>query len=383
MLKADEIAIYFLEQDEKTLTPVVALKQNRKGGIVLTTQNVKASFIGQVVHSRKTLVYNNFKNKVSTQKILDIPEEKDVHIIATPIIINNKVVGVMRISFSSETSSSEDLELIETFAEYAATTIKSANIYDDFQREVEEHKATEGKLRNMQKKLEIRVKGQTGKLSEINKKMKSEIDRYKQTEKELKDNFKKLKSVFEGVVNAMSMIVEARDPYTAGHQRRVSRLACAIAKEMGFSEENTERIRIAGLLHDIGKITIPGEILIKPGVLNKSEFEIIKNHPQVGYDILKGIDFPWHISEIVLQHHERLDGSGYPVGLSNKDILLEAKILAVADVVEAVSSHRPYRPSRGINKALRIITENKNILYDTAVVDACLHLFYESRFKFE
>ncbi|MCK4233089.1 HD-GYP domain-containing protein [candidate division WOR-3 bacterium] len=289
----------------------------------------------------------------------------------------------MRISFSSETSSSEDLELIETFAEYAATTIKSANIYDNFQREVEEHKATEGKLRNMQKKLEIRVKGQTGKLSEINKKMKFEIDRYKQTEKELKDNFKKLKSVFEGVVNAMSMIVEARDPYTAGHQRRVSRLACAIAKEMGITEERAERIRIAGLLHDIGKITIPGEILIKPGVLNKSEFEIIKNHPQVGYDILKGIDFPWHISEIVLQHHERLDGSGYPVGLSNKDILLEAKILAVADVVEAVSSHRPYRPSRGINKALRIITENKNILYDTAVVDACLHLFYESRFKFE
>jgi putative nucleotidyltransferase with HDIG domain len=175
-----------------------------------------------------------------------------------------------------------------------------------------------------------------------------------------------------------------KDPYTAGHQRGVAQLACAIAKEMGLPEEQIEGIRMAGLIHDIGKITIPAEILSRLGPLNDLEYGIIKTHSQAGYNILNGtIEFPWPVAQIVLQHHERMDGSGYPQGLSGEEILLEARILAVADVVEAMASNRPYRSARGIDKALKEISRNKGILYDPEVVDACLKLFTEKGFKFE
>ena len=178
------------------------------------------------------------------------------------------------------------------------------------------------------------------------------------------------------------MTVESRDLYTSGHQKRVSDLACAIATEMALSIDQIEAIYMAGILHDIGKITVPAEILSKPGRLSEHEFGLIKSHPQVAYDILKGIKFPWPLAQIVLQHHERMDGSGYPLGLAGENILLEARILAVADTVEAMASHRPYRAALGIEAALEIIGRNKKVLYDHRVVDACIRVFDEKGFKF-
>ena len=200
---------------------------------------------------------------------------------------------------------------------------------------------------------------------------------------ELQELLQKLRKTMEGIIQAMvmAMTVETRDPYTAGHQRRVADLARAIAKEMGFSKEVIDAICIAGLIHDLGKLSVPVEILSKPGVLNENELGIIKSHPQTGYDILKEIEFPSSITQIVLQHHERLDGSGYPLGLSGEDILPEARILGVADVVEAMASDRPYRPALVIDKALEEISKKRGLLYDPAVADACLKIFTERGFK--
>ncbi|MBI5206938.1 MAG: PAS domain-containing protein, partial [Candidatus Firestonebacteria bacterium] len=209
-----------------------------------------------------------------------------------------------------------------------------------------------------------------------------DITERKQWEISLKESYDKLEKTLEGTVGALALEAEKRDPYTAGHQRRVTELACAIAREMGMQEEQVKGIQISGILHDVGKISVPSEILSKPGRLNELEYNMIKIHPQVGYDILKMIEFLWPIAQIVLQHQERINGSGYPQGLSGENILIEAKILAVADVVEAMSSHRPYRPALGIDKALEEIIRNKGILYDSIVVDAALRLFYEKNFKF-
>jgi len=184
-------------------------------------------------------------------------------------------------------------------------------------------------------------------------------------------------------VDALASSVEMRDPYTIGHQRRVTQLACAIAEELGLSEEEIEGLHMAGLVHDIGKVTVPADILIKPGQLTLKEFDMIKTHPQVGYDILKPIEFPWPVAEMVLQHHERMDGSGYPNGLVGEETLLPARILAVADVVEGMVSHRSYRQAPGLKRALEEIAQHKGTSYDPQVVDVCLKLFREKRFKFE
>jgi len=202
-------------------------------------------------------------------------------------------------------------------------------------------------------------------------------------EEERKRGLEKLQKTLEDTVHVLALVVEMRDPYTAGHQRRVAYLARAIAKEMGFSNKQIKTTYMAGVIHDIGKISVPGEILSKPSKLSKTEMDLIKSHVQVGYDILKEIEFPWPIAQIVFQHHERMDGFGYPQGLTNEKILLEARILGLADVVEAMTSHRPYRPALGIEKALEEILKNRGILYDTRVVDACLRLFTEKGFKFE
>jgi len=186
-----------------------------------------------------------------------------------------------------------------------------------------------------------------------------------------------LLEAMDGIIHAMSLVVETRDPYTAGHQKRVADIACAIGRAMDLPEWDIKGIRIAGLLHDVGKLAVPAEILTKPGKLNASEFSIIKSHSQVSYNILELIEFPWPVKQAVLQHHERLDGSGYPDGLSGDDIIIEAKILGVADVVEAISSHRPYRPALGLEYAMREIIKQRGILYDPKVVDACLKLFEE------
>ncbi|HOL09585.1 MAG TPA: substrate-binding domain-containing protein [Bacillota bacterium] len=194
-------------------------------------------------------------------------------------------------------------------------------------------------------------------------------------------NLEEIKKAMEGFISTLLLTIEVRDPYTAGHQSRVATLAAAIATEMKLPQEIVDSVRMAGVLHDLGKISIPVEILNKPGKLKETEFALIKDHPKVAYDILKNIDFPWPLAEIVLQHHERLDGSGYPFKLKGEAITLEAKILAVADVIEAMASHRPYRPTLGIEAALNEITKNQGIFYDPKVVKACLALFNEKNFK--
>ena len=204
----------------------------------------------------------------------------------------------------------------------------------------------------------------------------------KAEEGRLKSLFSRLKSSFHGIVDAVAEAVETKDPQTAGHQRRVGQLAVAIAREMGFSLNRLEGIRVAGLLHDIGKIAIPSEILTKPGELNDLECEFIKSHCQVGFDLLKNIDFPWPVLQAILQHHERLDGSGYPAGLADQDIILEARILGVADVMEAMVCARSYGPAQGIDQALEEIQQKSGILYYPEVVDICLKLFVEKGFSF-
>jgi len=190
-------------------------------------------------------------------------------------------------------------------------------------------------------------------------------------------DFEELRTSLEGTVHALASVVEVKDPHTAGHQQRVAKLSCAIAKKMGLSDEKIDGIRMAAIIHDVGKINVPAEILNRGGLLDGIEFDLVKTHAQAGYDILKQIKFPWPVAKIVLQHHERMDGSGYPKGLKGDDILLEARVIAVADVVEAMSSHRPYRSALGIDKAIEEITKSKVKLYDPDVVAACQLVYSE------
>lgn len=201
--------------------------------------------------------------------------------------------------------------------------------------------------------------------------------------RELEKYLKKMRRVLIQAANALGTALEKRDPYTAGHQRKVAELSLAIAREMQLPEQQCEGIAVAASLHDIGKITVPSEILSWPGELSDLEMAIVKTHCQTGYEIVKDIEFAWPVADIVLQHHERMDGSGYPQGLQGEEILLEARIIAVADVVEAMISHRPYRLTLGNAKALEEISLNKGRLYDPEVVDACLKLFKEKGFAFE
>lgn len=209
-----------------------------------------------------------------------------------------------------------------------------------------------------------------------------DITARKQAEESLENSLKKLRRTLDGTVKALATVVEMRDPYTAGHQMRVTQLAQAIAAKLGFTDEQMEGLTVMGFLHDIGKIAVPAEILVKPGELTDYEFNLIKNHPRVGYDILKEIEFPWPVAQAILQHHEKLDGSGYPLGLSGRDIILEARILAVADIVEAMASHRPYRAALGIDQALKEVHQGRGVSYDPQVVEVCLHLFTEAGFEF-
>ena len=205
----------------------------------------------------------------------------------------------------------------------------------------------------------------------------------KRAEKERSDSYRKLRVALQATIQAMALTVEVRDPCTSGHQRRVAALARAIAGEMGMETDSVEGIHVAGLIHDLGKISVPAEILSKPTKLTEIEFGLIKIHPQAGYDILKEIEFQGPVAQIIHQHHERLDGSGYPAALKGAEICREARVLAVADVMEAIVSHRPYRPAKSIDTALGEISEKRGVLYDPQVVDACVRLFREKGFRFE
>ncbi|MHB9155984.1 MAG: HD-GYP domain-containing protein [Endomicrobiales bacterium] len=209
-----------------------------------------------------------------------------------------------------------------------------------------------------------------------------DITARRRTEKKLEETVLRLQTVLDETVTVLASVAEKRDPYIAGHQKRVAKLACGIAREMGVPENEVQGIRVAASLHDIGKISIPAEILNKPGPLSSNEFQIVKLYPRVSYDILKTIEFPWPVADIALQHQEKLDGSGYPSGLSGEQISLGGRILAVADFIDALTSHRPYRPMVAINKVLSEITNRKGTLYDPGVVDAAIELISRKGFNF-
>jgi putative nucleotidyltransferase with HDIG domain len=206
-------------------------------------------------------------------------------------------------------------------------------------------------------------------------------EKVRQRTKEIEKSNAQLRSTLEDIVESLSILTEKRDPYTSGHQKRVSVLAALIAQEMHLSSEQITAIRFAGQLHDIGKIYVPAEFLSKPTRLEEEEMAVIRKHSAIGYDILKNIQFPWPIADTIYQHHERLDGSGYPRGLTEKDILLDAKIIAIADVVEAMSSHRPYRPSLGVERALEEIEKNKGKSYCESCANALFRLVEKKRDK--
>jgi PAS domain S-box-containing protein len=304
----------------------------------------------QVVQERKATFVENVEDvmrqflpkplKKLTGQIMRIL--KIARSIIAPLIVEDEVIGLLSVQSGDLTG--EDISAITAFAHQMAAAWRKATLLQDLERSL------------------------------------AEVER---AQEELRHSYAQLRRTFEGTIQVLTSAVEMRDPYTAGHQQQVTQLACAIAEEMGLSDERIEGIRMAAVVHDLGKISVPAEILSNPGRLNDLQWGMIKMHPQAGYDILKTVEFPWPVGQIVLQHHERMDGSGYPQGLSGEDILLEARILAVSDVVEAMASHRPYRPARGIDRALEEISQNRGVLYDPEVVDACLKLFTEKGFRFE
>jgi putative nucleotidyltransferase with HDIG domain len=233
----------------------------------------------------------------------------------------------------------------------------------------------QNELRRFNEELERQVQERTASLRQ-------EVAQRQLAQEELEASLGRLERTLNGTVLALTTVIESRDPYTSGHQKRVSLLACAIAREMGLPGNQIAGIQIAGILHDIGKIHVPSEILTRPSRLSDIEFAMIKTHPEIGYEIMKSIENPWSVADMILQHHEKLNGSGYPGGLKDNDILLEARILCVADVVEAMASHRPYRASLGIEKALEEIVQNRGLYYDPTVVDACIKVFKEGKFTF-
>ena len=253
-------------------------------------------------------------------------------------------------------------------------------------RQIVDDAADHYRLVDEHRKLTRLTEEQNRELIELNQSLEKRVqDRTKQlrnNEEELKKTLTQLRKSLEATIQALALTAEARDPYTAGHQRRVADLSQTIAEKMGLSRDLVDGVRMAGSIHDLGKIYVPSEILNKPGKIRANEFELVKSHPQVGYDILKTIEFPWPVADIELQHHERLDGSGYPNGLKGNAILLEARIVAVADVVESMSSHRPYRPALGIEQALIEIKAGRGTLFDEAVVDACVSVFESDGYTF-
>lgn len=298
-------------------------------------------------------------------------------------LFNDKVeemTGYPKALFSSKSIKWTDLILPEDYDNARAKFIKALRGLKSYVREYRIRRKN-GRIAWVQERSHI-VLNSASRINYISGVL-FDITIRKRGEEALKRSFLKLQESLKSTVMALVSALEMRDPYTAGHQRRVTQLACAIGKELGFSKKQTEGLRMIGILHDIGKIAVPAEILTKPGKIGEHEFSLIKTHTEAGFNIVKDIAFPCPVAEAIAQHHERLDGSGYPRGLSGSEIIIQARILAVADVVEAMASHRPYRPGLGIEMALEEITKQKGILYDPEVVDACIRVFNEKRFEFE
>jgi PAS domain S-box-containing protein len=297
------------------------------------------------------------------EEVLKIVDEKTLVPIETPMseVIQKRVAMNLTAPVLLITKNGDKVPIEDSAAPMIDDKVELTGAVMVF-RDITERKRAEAAIKKAFDSLEERVREQTA---------------------ELRTSFDKLGRAMEGTIQALATMVEARDRYTAGHQVRVADLACDIAKRMGVSESRIPIIRIAGLIHDVGKVCVPTEILNKPAPLSAIEFEIVKQHPKAAFDVLEKIEFPWPIADIVLQHHERVNGSGYPSGLRGDQIHLEARILGVADVVEAMSSHRPYRAALGTDKGLEEVSRGRGTLFDPAVVDACLYVFREGGFKFK
>ncbi|MDI9371365.1 MAG: HD domain-containing protein [Synergistaceae bacterium] len=295
---------------------------------------------GEVLRGGRRVVVDDYRTYPGRT---DREEFKDITtVIGIPLHRGKRLLGFITLAFRHEVKKIDEqaMEHIDQFAAAASIALDNVQLYEEARREAEERK---------------------------------------RAEYELAKGYDTLHTTFTDVIRTMGKIVGKKDPYTLEHQERVASLSAELGRRTGLDEERCEGLHIAGLVHDIGKIEVPGEILSKPGKLSPIELELVKGHAQSGYDILKEVDFPWPVAEIARQHHERLDGSGYPLGLSGEGILPEARILAVADVVEAMISHRPYRPALGLEAALKEIREGSGVLYSPEVVDACLELFEEQR----
>jgi len=337
----------YLSYEAKTIKAAEKLVGLKAEDLPIPVETVEV--YRKVIRERKTVFVENSEEVV--RQFLPGPAKRLARQIAkmlklsksidAPLIAEDEVIGLLLVQ--SDDLTEDDMPAITAFAHQMAAAWRKAQLMQDLEKSLVE---------------------------------------VKRSQEELQRTAENLRRTLGTTIHAMALTVETRDPYTAGHQRRVADLACAIAREMGVPEERVEGLHAAGLVHDIGKVAIPAEILTKPAKLSSLEYLFIQAHPQQAYDILKDIDFPWPIADIVLQHHERMDGSGYPQGLKGKEIMLEARILAVADVIDAMASHRPYRPAFGIDKALEEISDNKGVLYDPGVAETCLRLFNEKGFKF-
>lgn len=296
-------------------------------------------------------------------------------------IEQDQVVGMISVDQPQDglRPSPETIKALEIFANLAGVALENSRLYEQLQKELAERKLTERALLDAQNNLERLVEERTADLGRANQTLKVEIEQRLRAEDELKVTLERVQKTFDSTVRALSSLLAKRDPYTADHQQRVTELSCLIARDLGLPQESIDALRFAGMLHDIGKIGITAEILNKPTKLDKLEMNLIKTHPQVGFEILKQVDFPWPVADIVLQHHERINGSGYPKGLKDKEILYEAKIMGVADVVEAMSAHRPYRPAFGVEQALEEIKQHKGELFDALIVETCVKIIKEKK----
>lgn len=330
-------------------------------------------------------VYTKLVQK-NTRSLEDRIVTTDVVETYVPIIANNEFAGAFEIYYDI-TSRRINLNTLLRRTYLILLSLASILLIAIFAilfkagKNVLERDLAKEALQNAHEALEIRVAERTSELAESNKKLLDEIKERKAAEEKLQIILGNLREAMGGTIQALAAVVEVRDPYTAGHQRRVADLARAIATEMDLPQEIIDGLRLGGIVHDIGKINVPVEILVKPGKITSTEFSLIMSHTEVGYELLKNIEFPWPIAEMVFQHHEKMDGSGYPNGLSGEKICLEARILCVADVVEAMASNRPYRPALGVDAALDEIEKKKSVLFDPQVVEACLRVFKQNKYQ--